>query len=115
MNIQIYQPRIVNLSEIQQRQNSKLRLASSLSNNGIGMVNNGVVGGGGYANDTSIQIMKNNNNNNPMNNNKNSLTILCLIIIQWIIITLVNNIDEMHPAIILIPTSLTTMITINIL
>ena len=47
MNIQIYQPRIVNLSEIQQRQNSKLRLASSLSNNGIGMVNNGVVGGGG--------------------------------------------------------------------
>ena len=113
--ISIYQPRIVNLCEIQQRQSSKLIPSSLLSNNGIGMLNNEVVSGGGYDNDTSIQIMYNNNNNNPMNNNNNSLAIQGLIIIQWIIITLVNNIDEMHPTIILIPTSLTTMITINIL
>ena len=49
------------------------------------MVNNEVVSGGGYDNDTSIQIMYNNNNNNPMNNNNNSLAIQGLIIIQWII------------------------------
>ena len=82
MNIHIYQPRIVNQSEIQQRQSSKLIPASLLSNNGIGMVNNEVVSGGGYDNDTSIQIMYNNNNNNPMNNNNNSLAIQGLIIIQ---------------------------------
>ena len=79
------------------------------------MVNNGVVDGEGYANDASIQIMYNNNNNNLMNNNNNSLTIQYLIIIRWIIITLVNNIDEMYPTIILITTSLTTITTINVL
>ena len=48
-------------------------LASSLSNNGIAMVNIGVVGGADYNNDTMVQIICNNSNNNPMNNNNNPI------------------------------------------
>ena len=73
MIIHIHQRRVVNLSEIQQLHISKLISVSPLSNNGIGIVNNGVVGGGDYDNDTMIQIICNNNNYNPMKNNNNPI------------------------------------------